>query len=381
MTGDFKVEDIKICACDRTQREILEIYAFKQPRYAVYRTATRVMVQFSDDETEEAGQRTAFAKLNPLRSDIGGLIDGWRQVETCQPCAESGEKRPQKEYVQPPCLLKLPSGLENCLWKRRRDRLGAKARRYDRNVADALVSALENDFDGAAAQLQATKDDIIAERTSRARFEYLLTAFNTCLALALVCWVGWTVLLWVGPEDTYDFVAFLLLAAAVGAAGAFFSVAIAIRARTVLTDLRQRDNRADAMLRIAIGAIGAAFLIAALREKVAVLTFGTLSTTMISDTASPDWLAVVVAAFVAGFSERLVPDLLEKAATKTDDTATAPKKPPGPGPAPTPGPPPAAKPPDHDDDKDCCSVQNFVPPGQETPDSELPPARGGVAKN
>jgi hypothetical protein len=386
-SADLKVKDIKVCVCDQTQMEVLEIYAFKPPYYAVYRTATRVTIKFADKMEDEKVQRGAISKLNPLRGDISALIDGWRLREICEKVENCGrtDRQPVVQHLRPACLFKWPDWVDDCLWRRRKERLAAKARRYDRSVADGLVLALEGDFDTACAQLQKTKDDIAAERTSRARFEYLVSALNTSFLIMVLSWAAWKLLLWIAPQGTYDFIAFLLLAASAGGMGAFFSVAIAIRTRTVLTDLRQRDNTQDAMLRIAIGAIGAAFFIAALREKVAVLTFGTLSTTMISE-RSPDWLAILVAAFTAGFSERLVPDLLDKAALKSGDAAAASQKPTPPtapalGTPPGPGPAPAVAAPADGDDKDCCSVPNRIPPGQETPDSELPPARGGVAAN
>jgi hypothetical protein len=391
----FNVSDVKVCARDNTQMEILEIYALKPPEYAVYRTATRVTIKFADDnhgdDSKEKGQRAAIAKLNPLRSDISGLIDGWRLQESCrkgtQDCGCS-DRSPKVQYVRPACLPQWLEWADDCLWKRRKDRLATKARRYDRSVADGLVLALEGDFDTAAAQLQSTKDAIVAERTSRARFEYLLSASVACFVIIGASWMLWNLPIWIDPKYIYGFTSFLMLAASAGSVGAFFSVAIAIRSRTVLTDLQQRDNTLDAYLRIAIGAIGAAFFIAALREKVAVLTFGTLSTTLISS-KSPDWLAILVAAFAAGFSERLVPDLLDKAALNTGNPAPAPKPTAPPPAAPTGGSvsggggPNAPKGPmgaggaTGDVDKDGCSAA--IPAGQETPDSELPPARGGVA--
>jgi hypothetical protein len=386
----FRVSDVKVCACDNTQMEILEIYALKPPEYAVYRTATRVTIKFADDkdgdDSKEKGQRAAIAKLNPLRGDISGLIDGWRLQEACRKATQDcgcSDRSPKVQYLRPACFPKWLEWADDCLWKRRRDRLATKARRYDRSVADGLVLALEGDFDTAAAQLQSTKDAILAERTSRARFEYLLSASAACFAIIGVSWIFWNVPIWIDPKYIYGFTSFLLLAASAGSVGAFFSVAIAIRSRTVLTDLQKRDNTLDAYLRIAIGAIGAAFLIAALREKVAILTFGTLSTTLISS-ESPDWLAILVAAFAAGFSERLVPDLLDKAALNTGNSAPPPK-PIAPPPALPDGNvggggakgPIGAGGPNGGVDKDGCSAA--IPAGQETPDSELPPARGGVA--
>ena len=51
------------------------------------------------------------------------------------------------------------------------------------------------------------------------------------------------------------------LAARAGAVGAFFSIALAISNRTVLTNMYRRDNIADASLRITIGIISAAVLV------------------------------------------------------------------------------------------------------------------------
>ena len=116
----------------------------------------------------------------------------------------------------------------------------------------------------------------------------------------------------------------LWAAAAVGALGAFFSIAIAIRGRTVLTDLHSRDNAADAVLRIVIGAIAAGLLVCFVLSRVAVVTIG--GTALEVGTGNSAWMVTVIAAFLAGFSERLVPDLLEKSALNAAgaDNSTAP---------------------------------------------------------
>jgi hypothetical protein len=190
----------------------------------------------------------------------------------------------------------------------------------------------------------------------------------------------------------------LCLAASAGALGAFFSVAIAIRNRSAMTDLRLTDNRVDATLRIFIGVIGAVVLILLFRtglvSSIAFGSAGGANGARLTPGAGYDWLLVAVVAFLAGFVERLVGDLLGTVAL-----GTAPAKVPGPtvdasggdqddgsrksalstgSTAPPPDAPPAVEAADAGDDDHClCDA----PPdaAEVTPDDSLPPAAGGVA--
>lgn len=101
----------------------------------------------------------------------------------------------------------------------------------------------------------------------------------------------------------------LWLAAAGGTIGAFFSIAIAIRGRTVAIALARWDNRIDAILRVTIGAIAAGALLLILQTK-----FG--GEPAIGGKGFADnlvWQVVALIGFAAGFTERLVPDLLARA--------------------------------------------------------------------
>jgi zinc transporter ZupT len=95
--------------------------------------------------------------------------------------------------------------------------------------------------------------------------------------------------------------------------GAFLSIAMSIRARTVTTDGDWRSNAADAVLRISIGFISSVVLYIVLAGGVLPsIKVGGLDLTATNQTLS--WAAACLAGFCAGFVERLVPDLLEKQA-------------------------------------------------------------------
>ena len=268
-----QVDDIMQGGQDPAGATILAVYAKRPPYYAVYQTDLRVQVHFSDDPAVEEQQRTALAKLSPLREDINSLIDGWR--------------------------------------KHKGSRNWARALRFDRSVAAALIEGLEEDTDSGAALLKETKDQIVGERTSVAQFQYLLiAAAASILLIALFSGINRFASLPI-PADR------LLLAAGAGCIGAFFSIAIAIHTRTVLIDLLFWNNSMDALLRICIGAISGAVLVGLLCEKAVEFSLG--SGTFSLDDSGP-WLLPALAGFVAGFSERLTGDFIARAETVVGGT-------------------------------------------------------------
>lgn len=275
----MKVADIETTKKDSAEASILEVYAKYPPYYAVYRTPQRVLIQFADGPELEQVQRRNLAVLNPLRGEINGLIDGWH---------DSKNKR-----------------------------LLSNSRRFQRRVADALVVGLEDDIPDALTLLTAVKTDLLDERNSAGRVQYLSVACITAALLTLIAalaqaplyfWLTPAVRAAAGQTPGQS----LALSVAAGSLGAFFSVALAIRGRTVLTDLRRRDNTVDALLRIVVGAMSGPILICLFLTHT--LNFD-LGGAKLAGTATPDqdaWIRVLMIAFVAGFLERLVPDLLAK---------------------------------------------------------------------
>jgi hypothetical protein len=288
------VEDIKLGTEDPAGYEITCIYALNPPEYAVYGTRIRVAIEYADDQEAARQQRSALAGCSPLRGQINGLIGGWRG-----------------------------------------DGKGARPRRatdYDRRVADALVVGLEGGVLAAVDLLAEIRNDIVAERRSIAQSDYLLTAVLTVIALLAIAATvavfghfpteaatsaspvpGDPAIATPSPAQT----AWAAITGSFGGTlGAFFSIAVGFRRRTVLVDLQKWDNRRDAILRVVVGTMGGAILICLiLTDLISVLK---IESSTLTAGAGVGPLTALVFGFLAGFSERAVPDILAKASLATD---------------------------------------------------------------
>lgn len=279
MNGE-SVADIIKGQTDMTGSTIETIFSKVSKTYAVYGTAERVMVHYADDAKLGSEQRLVLAPLNPIRGEINGLIDGWRSGSLIN--------SERKKYM---------------------------ARRFDRRTADALTVALQGDQAHAGVLLKAVTTDILDERTSLGRAEYLVVASICAIVMFLVLtWVSTPTGVPSANPAVGDFIAGnqIGLAAGFGCLGALFSIALGIRTREIRTDLRRRDNFIDAVLRIFIGAISAIILFSFLKSELVALSLGSSKFELGGASTAATHLAILVA-FLAGFSERLVGDLLSTA--------------------------------------------------------------------
>lgn len=253
---------------DPVGREIVAVYNIVFGRYAVYATRDRVLVQLSADPAECDRQRKLLSRLGPLRSQINGLVDDWRSAK-------------DRESV-------------------------SRSANYDARVAAALAVALDGDPAAAERLLAKIHFDILEERAATASVAYVLWAAAATAAAILVACVFTSAQyrrLFVFSDDAHA----LWLGVGAGALGAFFSIAVAARSRAILTNIqRRRENRTDAIVRITIGSIAGMLLAGLLQAKLIGFTIGGVDSGQ-----SGGWMLIAFGAFAAGFSERLIPNLLD----------------------------------------------------------------------
>jgi hypothetical protein len=166
-----------------------------------------------------------------------------------------------------------------------------------------LQLALDGETEGAKATVAAARNFVLAKRAARGRFQYLKWSFGAAAVMIGLLFVASHFY----PLDNTS--SNLWLAGKAGLVGAAFSIALAIRNRTVALDTDLLDNITDGTLRLLIGVISAGVLLL-------LLGCGILPGLKIGEanfSASPlTWQLVLVIGFLGGFLERLVPDLLEK---------------------------------------------------------------------
>lgn len=368
--SDGQVSEIDatvIGASDRHNRQILDVYGQQSGRYAVYQTADRVVILYADDPLVQRIQRKRMVRLASLRNELDGWLTPWRA-------------KPE-----------------------RRSRLWTTAREYDMRIAAALIEALEGDADTARAILADIKLDLAGERGSRARLSYLMwTAVSAVALLVLLAATLAIHLLLYNMFEWSDTVRAARVeigrAIAMGIFGAVCSIALRIQGRGLDSDLRRLDSVTDSIVRIGIGAIAAWVLESFVLSGAIRLSF--MQQIELPDTAGagegiflPSWPVTLIVGFLAGFAERLVPDLLNSYAVKgrrreerveaAEAAVAAPVKQPAADPV---GDGDADLPesedmfvlaPDADDQLDGCDV-DLANPDQITDDAMLPPASGGV---
>lgn len=283
------IADLRKGGLDAGENVILRFQVKRPPEYAVYYSEERVVVSFADDPALAAKQRGDLAQIAPVRGEINGLLDAWRSA-----------KDTPKWY--------LPNGYTT----ERAARHKALAERFDQRVADALVVALNGDVTGAGAVLDDIKQDILAHRAGIARLQSLVAAavgvFGFIVLTTLVGAIGGNGD--VCPTDRFP-VCFpygtdLWRGALTGAFGALFSLALGIRRKEVPPDLNFASNVTEAVLRIMIGIIAGAVLVGLILSGFVHVGFGETDPKQVSG------LYYAAAGFLAGFAERLVPDLLAK---------------------------------------------------------------------
>lgn len=347
---------------DPTGAAVEEIYDTVDGSYAVYRSKGLVRMQFADDPATALLQRKALAPVETLRAQTLALLANWREAR-------------------------------RWMWPDVRD---ARGEVYNQRIADALVAGLGGFPDITRSILEAVRDSLTAEMQSVRRMQYLTMAMASLAACGLVVFV-------LNEIPLRDIGAFfeeqgVLFAASTGMIGAMFSIGLGLRQKTLQANSLLRDNFVEASLRITIGGISAVVLFALIQSGIVALNFGGKPLSILDAGTGKLTPFALIVGIVAGFSERLVGNFLESislekrpapapsvdaaadaaAAAKQvreGQTVLVPLPDPTTSPAPASPEPPAPHPEDHLDGCAC----DAPGPTETTDDTELPPARGGVA--
>lgn len=355
--SDF--ERICIGGTDSNQREVTDVYANQVGRYAVYQTPQRVVILFAEDPLVQRSQRKRLAPLASLRSTINGSLEDWRSRSQA--------------------YSRLPQG----------------ARQFDMRVGSALVEALEGDADAGLEILKQVESDIANEKASRARLSYLVWTMTSALAFALLFSIaygfvsGWDV-----PSDVDRRALHSILHATLaGVLGTVYSIALGIKNREIRNDQRRLDHITDAVVRISIGVLAAFVFETFLLSGAIQVSFGNgvplAGGAGVGGVHQTNWPIELIAGFLAGFAERLVPDLLGSYAIAKRDADPPRASPSAPSETKAVRPatvaneyaddPEVPDPHAEDDDEDGCDVE-LADPRFLTPDEALPAASGGVAR-
>ena len=251
----IRLSDIRLHGKDGRGMCIKYIYAHSDD-YVIYHAGDEVMVQFADDLGRAREQRKSLLALSSARAEVSALVQGLSCRAVC-----------------------------------------------DRQLAYALQIALDGDIEGAREIVATAKSFVLAKRAAGGRFQYLKWSFGTAAVLSAIFFAAGHV--WPFGAVSND----LWLAGTAGLVGSAFSIALAIRNRTVALDTDWLDNVTDGVLRLLIGVISAGVLLL-------LLFCGVIPTLKLGDASfggtSLSWQMVLIIGFVGGFLERLVPDLLNK---------------------------------------------------------------------
>jgi hypothetical protein len=287
-TKPFLLSDLSVGKKDKLGHVIAEILWLAR-NYAVYRSHRGVYVHFSNCPQEENNQRSRFTRISP---------------ELCE-----------LRYLTAQMSSGLTFGLR-----------GPPSSIYHHNMAQAVMLVMEKKDSADLEEAKKLAVKTLNMAVERVTNDNMLRYLRVCL----LCWGAVTVaalwLLWEPTQFDWKFwqqirphIAGLksyVIGGMFGATGAMLSVATRLQEFKLKPCHQSNMNYWMAGLRIGIGVVAGIVIL--------VLARTILGDGIGKHVATMYWEAVAAVGLIAGFTERLVPSLLQRTANQWESSAGTP---------------------------------------------------------
>ncbi len=282
---EFKLKDLQVDKNDPRGRKVLDVL-WSVNEFKIYKTRTGISPFFSDIPEEARTQKLAYLELGSGIAEFNHLI----QVLTPWGSSQSERSLPAKKAQ------------DNLVY-------------YERELARCIAQALLGQEETAKTSLDGLRDRLASRLSNRGRVVHLLV--NIVLVVLII--VASISLAWRGYDSVFGFQPKeVSLALMMGSIGALFSTTVRLQSMNVDPSVTQYMHWVYAFQRVIVGALGALILFFAIKAGILQDLFSGADDTLSIDTQpNPYWLSF--ACVLAGFSERLVPNLLDARANISAD--------------------------------------------------------------
>jgi|GEM_PF-5021234 len=293
-SSEFVLDDIVVGALDPRGRRIIDIF-WAVNEFKIFKTAKGISPCFSDDPDIAAQQKLNYVALGDGIASFNHVVG---IHETPGPFGRAKQNAAKAFDVNP---INVQAALE---------RVYEPVNHFERELARCLAQALMGDPQTAKRSLNALLERIEAKLSNRARVNHIAVSF------VLTAFVSIGVYLLILRTDISSYSSkfgFDLndigLAVMMGSIGALFFTAVRLRQMAVDPHVESKMHFIYGGLRILVGTIAAVILYFGFRSGILADVFQPFEFDPEKDAdVRPHWLAFI--SILAGYSERLVPNLL-----------------------------------------------------------------------
>lgn len=287
---EFRLSDLKTGQPDPRGRKVLDVlWAVRE--FKIYKTAEGISPFFSDDPDEARRQKLAYLDLGMGIGDFNHLI----------------------QLMQPPIIPFTDLAIPNSPSREK------SLRHYERELARCIAQSLLGQEELARTSLGSLRDRLATQISNRGRVVHLLVNI-VLVGLAII---GSHMFVRSGYVPIFGFdVTETGLSVMMGSIGALFSTTVRLQQMAVDPSVSNYMHWVYGSQRVMVGALGALIVYFGFQSGVlGDLLTGSGILPPPSGGINPYWLSFVCV--LAGFSERLVPNLLEAKATIAQSKQTA----------------------------------------------------------